>query len=179
MLIMSSSDDKNKINVFEQFRYRHRLGLNLCLIIFFPIVILGLFVILTLFFQNFQYDDPTVTCRDLFDESVIHTVTFLDVEGNEYKSYKVRHGDCIGETPEYSEAGYVFVRWDVPSYCNLDISEFPIGEDMEISPVCTDLSLVAINVIAIADPNNADTNPDSLREFINQVESEVQNESQE
>ena len=175
---MRKPEEKKKVTAFMQFCHRHRFGLSLCLIIFFPIVIFMLFMVTTLFFQDSRSADPAFLNRDLFDDSVIHTVTFLDIDGNEYRSYRVRHGECIGECPEYSEEGYVFVRWDVPSYCNLDISEYPIGEDLEISPVCTELDLVAINVIATADPDKADTDPVSLRDFISQIEAEVQNESQ-
>ena len=113
---------------------------------------------------------------DIFEQPD-HTVTFLDVYGNVYKVYTVAHGDCIGEPVDYKEEGYTFIRWDLPVFCDLDISEYPISGDMVITPVALEQRLVALNTLAITDPEYASVDADKLADFIEEVKAEVEDES--
>lgn len=156
---------------------RNRRAFGLLFAVVFPAlacIILALIVNPGLFGNHLSGGDSS--CVDMFDQPD-HTVTFLDVYGNVYKVYTVAHGDCIGEPVEYIEKGYTFIRWDIPSFCDLDISEYPISGDMVIAPVAIEQRLIALNTLAIADPEYASVDADKMAEFIDEIKTEVEDES--
>ena len=142
---------------------------GLAFVLLFPVVIITVMVVMLRFGDlpgRGSGDESTV--RDMFSDAD-HTVTFLDVNGEVYRVYTVSHGGCIGEKVDYSEEGYTFIGWDVPSYCNLDISEYPIVGDMTIKPSCVEHRILAINMLAALGDEYEDVSTEEMTEKIEEA----------
>ena len=98
-----------------------------------------------------------------------HEVTFLDYDGNVLAKYCVKHGECLPQLPSLSKEEYIFLRWDFPLYLNLDASEYPIMEDMTVSPIFLEQSLLAANAMAIADLTAENVDIDAMKSLVEEI----------
>ena len=89
----------------------------------------------------------------------LHTVTFLNENGDTIKELTVPNGGFISELPSYRDSSYVFLNWDIPLYSNSDILNTPVYENMVVLPVSESQELIYLNSLSVLgmEPSEVDT----------------------
>ncbi len=130
------------------------------------------------YIQSFMQEKKNTLQEIWLEDTMYHTVTFLDYNNNVHKSYRVEHGAYITESvPSPSSLEAIFYRWTNEDTGKSFDSRIMILEDTVYKSEWLDWNLLLLNGLAIAELDVSKVNAEEierLAEIIREKQEAVQ-----